>query len=455
MTSSPPAAPDPARSPLTMRDVLLGWAPLAGSWLLMGVELPAVSAVMARLPHATVSLAAYGGVVFPMSLLIESPILMLLTASTALARDMASYRVVRRFMFVAAGLLTTLHAALAFTPLFDVVAGTLIGVPEPVREPARMGLRIMLPWTLSIAYRRTQQGVLIRFDRSRAVTWGTMVRLGTLATVLTLGSWHGGLPGIVVGTSAVASGVVAEALFARFSVGPVRRGALASAPAVEPPLTMPAFVRFYTPLALTPLINFISMPLSAAAMSRMPNALESLAAWPVLSGSTFSIRSLGFAYNEVVVSQLDRARSVPALRRFAWGLSLLVTGILLAGAATPLGGWWFERGSALPHGLAVMARQALWFLVPMGAVSVWQSFHQGALVHVHRTRAITESMGVLLAASATVLAVGVAWNSIPGLYLAALSLTAGGVAQIAWLAWRSGPAFATVLARDPERGAQR
>jgi hypothetical protein len=101
-------------------------------------------------------------------------------------------------------LLTLLHAAIAFTPLFDWLAVTVIGVPEAVREPARLGLRIMLPWTLSIAYRRTQQGVLIRFGHARAVTWGTAVRLGTNALVLALGAWWGRLPGIVVGTSAVA-----------------------------------------------------------------------------------------------------------------------------------------------------------------------------------------------------------------------------------------------------------
>ena len=55
----------------------------------MGLELPLVSAVVARLPDPTVSLAAYGGVVFPLALLIESPIIMLLSASTALARDLA------------------------------------------------------------------------------------------------------------------------------------------------------------------------------------------------------------------------------------------------------------------------------------------------------------------------------------------------------------------------------
>lgn len=413
----------------------------------MGLELPLVSAVMARLPNPTVSLAAYGGVVFPLSLLIEAPILMLLTASTALARDMHSYRVVRRFMFVAAGLLTLVHALIAFTPLFDLIAGTLIGVPEEVLEPARTGLRIMLPWTMSIAYRRTQQGVLIRFERASAITWGTFVRLTTMSSMLAAGYMVGRWPGIVVGTSAVASGVIAEALFAKFSVATVRRGALTQAPVQLPPLTMRAFVRFYTPLSLTPLINFMAMPLAAAAMSRMPGPLESLAAWPVLSGSTFTLRSVGFAYNEVMVSLLDRRRPVPALQRFAWGLSALVTLLLFVGAATPIGLWWFGRGSALDPALAHMAWRALWLLVPMGAISVWQSYHQGALVHVRNTRAITESMAVLLVATAAVLAIGVLWSSTSGLYLAALSMTVGGLAQIGWLVHRARAAFARIGSR--------
>jgi hypothetical protein len=446
------ANPPSAGAPLGVREVVATWLPLAGSWVLMGLELPAVSAVMARLPHATVSLAAYGGVVFPLSLLVESPILMLLTASTALARDAASYRVIRRFMWLAAGSLTLVHALLAFTPLFDLVAGTWISVPEPVREPARTGLRIMLPWTLAIAYRRTQQGVLIRFGASRAVTWGTVVRLLALGTVLGLGAALGTLPGIVVGTTAVVSGVVAEALFAHVAVRPVRQGALLAAARVEPPLTMARFIRFYTPLSLTPLLNFIAMPLAAAAMSRMPRALESLATWPVLAGSTFTLRSLGFAYNEVVVALLDRPRPGPALRRFATTLSVLVTAVFVVGAVTPLGRAWFERGAGLPAGLATLASQALLWLVPMGAVSVWQSYHQGVLVHDHRTRAITESMLALLVGTGAVLGVGVSWNSVSGLHFAALGLTLGGLAQIAWLAHRSrgaGPAHAPAAVAPP------
>src|SRR5262245_45743446 len=116
--------------PLHSREVFASWWPLAASWLLMGLELPAVSAAMARLAEPRIHLAAYGGVVFPLALLIESPIVMLLAGSTALSRDWDSYRIVRRFMVRTSAALTAGHALIAFTPLYDLLVVRVLGVPE-------------------------------------------------------------------------------------------------------------------------------------------------------------------------------------------------------------------------------------------------------------------------------------------------------------------------------------
>jgi len=97
------------------------WWPLAASWMLMSLELPAVSATIARLPNPKISLAAYGGLVFPIALIIEAPVIMLLAASTVLSKDYASYQKLRRFMMLAGGSLTLLHILVAFTPLYYVV----------------------------------------------------------------------------------------------------------------------------------------------------------------------------------------------------------------------------------------------------------------------------------------------------------------------------------------------
>src|SRR5512139_2584309 len=107
-----------ARQPLALRTIFRTWWPLAASWMLMGAQLQALSAVLARLPEPAINLAAYGGVVFPLALIIESPIIMLLAASTALCKVYASYISVRRFMIMAGAALTGLHIVIAFTALY-------------------------------------------------------------------------------------------------------------------------------------------------------------------------------------------------------------------------------------------------------------------------------------------------------------------------------------------------
>ena len=442
------AAHRPIPRQLLMRQVLTAWAPLAASWLLMGLELPAVGAVMARLPDPAVSLAAYGGVVFPIALIIESPIIMLLAASTALAVDAVSYRVIWRFMLVVAGGLTALHALIAFSPLFDVVAMGVLGVPEALREPARWGMQLMLPWTFSIASRRTHQGLLIRFGRSEAVTLGTVVRLITNVSVLSAGYMYGQLPGIVVGCAAVACGVSAEAVVAAISLRPVlRRHINGKQPAGEP-LTLRAFLKFYWPLMLTPFINFFAMPLAAAGMSRMPVVLESLAVWPVLNGIAFATRSTGYALNEVVVAQLDLWRPVPALRRFAWILAAATSAPLLLMALSPLGMFWFQRVAALTPELARLATVAFAMTIPLPAMAAIQSLYQGVLVHSRRTQGITESVVALLLGTIAMLALGIAWQGPEGIMFAAAALVAGNAAQTGWVWWRARSELALLEARD-------
>ena len=189
---------------------------------------------------------------------------------------------------------------------------------------------IMTPWTWSIAYRRFNQGVLIRFGHSRAVGVGTAIRLTADLTVLGAGYLIGLIQGIVVATCAVAVGVMSEAIYAGLVVRPVLRNELAAAPPVEPALTYRAFFAFYIPLVFTSLLSLLATPIGSAALSRMPRALISLAAWPVVTGLIFMLRSLGIAFNEVVVALLDEPGAAPALRRF--------TGILAVGHDTGSGG---------------------------------------------------------------------------------------------------------------------
>jgi len=437
----------PSQTPLPMRRIVQTWWPLAASWLLMAVELPALSAVVARLANPEINLAAYGGVVFPVSLIIESPIIMLLSASTALSKDWDSYLKLKRFMMRAGAILTALHVLVAFTPLYYVVVVGLIGAPTEIIEPARMGLMIMTPWTWSIAYRRFNQGVLIRFGHSRAVGFGTLIRLSADGLVLAIGYLIGVIPGILVAASAVTTGVVSEAIYAGLRVRPVLRDQLRQAAPVEEPLTFRTFLDFYTPLAMTSLLNLLVQPIGSAALSRMPDALASLAVWPVVSGLIFMLRSLGFAYNEVVVAMLDEPRAVYNLRRFAALLAALTTVLLLIIAVTPLAEFWFRRLSALPPLLATLAQWGLQIALPIPGLTVLQSWYQGTLVHSRRTRDIAEAMAIFLLTSSAILWAGVARGQVTGLYISLVALGTSTLMQTVWLWQRSRPAVRAVQAR--------
>lgn len=439
------------QSNLPMRRIFNTWWPLAASWVLMGAELPALGAVVARLANPEINLAAYGGIVFPLALIIEAPIIMLLAASTALCKDRDSYSLVRRFMMTSGATLTALHVLIAFTPLYYFVVEGILGAPQEIVEPARIGLMIMTPWTWAIAYRRFNQGVLIRFGHIQSVTVGTIIRLTADGLVLVIGYIVGNIPGIVVATSAVSAGVMSEAAYVGIVVRPVVRDELMPAPAVVEPLTWRGFFKFYTPLAMTSLLTLLALPIGSATISRMPRALESLAVWPVISGLIFMFRSMGVAYNEVVVALLDEPRSYPNLRRFTNLLATATTAALLTLVVTPLSILWFGRISALEPHLTSLARQSMWIAIPLPAIAVFQSWYQGAIVHGRRTRGIIEAVVIYLVSIVIISWAGVIWGRTTGLYIGLAAMLISMLVQTVWLWYRSRPVMLAVIKRDSER----
>jgi len=401
----------------------------------MGVELPLVAATVSRLANPEIHLAAYGGVVFPLALLIEAPIIMILVASTALCKDWPAYRLMRNFILTLGGILTLVHMLLAFTPLYGVVVESMLGVPESIWEPARLGLQMMTPWTLSIAVRRFLQGMVIRVGRSRLVGLGTLIRLGVSTSVLLGGLAMQSIPGILVATAALSTGVLVEAGFMIVCVRPILRDLKRNPIQPEQPLTLKRLGAFYWPLALTPLLMLSTLPLGSAAISRMPQALESLAVWPVLGGLTFMFRSVGIAVQEVVVSLYDQPDFRRPLQQFVRLVSFGACGCLLLIAVTPLSTFWFGAVAALNPELAALAGTALWVAVIFPALSPWESYFQGELVARGRTTYITQAVSLYLLGSSLILVMGVFYAEITGLYVGLAATLTGLSVQLAWL-WK-------------------
>ena len=418
--------------PASSGSVLHNWWPLALSWGLMGLEMPAISAVVGNLPDAEIMLAAFGGIAFPLGLLVEAPIIMMLAASTALSRDLDSFLRLQRFMTVLAIGLTILHALLAFTPLWEWVIVPALDVPASVQGPARESFACLLPWTWAIADRRFRQGLLIHFGRRRDVAIGSGIRLvATIGTLLALAS--AGVAGATIATASLSIGVIVEAAYARYRSSDVIRGPLRLAAPPSTPLRLGKLLRFYVPLALTPILILGAQPIASAGITRMPLALASLAVWAPLGGLVFLLRSSGIAYNEVVIRLSHVEGNTPALRKFAWIVGLIFSSILLLLAITPLAMIWFRDIVGLSEELARLGTSTLWLAAPVPLLSYLQSLYQGVLVNAHRTRPITEAVVAYISITILGLGFGVLHGGWTGLWVALVTYTLANTVQAFWL----------------------
>jgi len=419
-----------------MNKVLKTWLPLLGSWILMSIELPIITSIIARLANPEVNLAAYGGVVYPLALIIEAPIVMILAASTALSKDWASYQRLKKYTMIIGLIMSGLHLIIAVTPLYYFIVEVLLHVPPEVVEPARWGVLVMTPWTFGIGVRRFQQGAMIRFNRSHMVGETTVVRLITVSIVLLVSMAVKTIPGTLVAGLAQGLAVNMEAVYATLRIRKILPE-IKNAPLVDRPLTLKRFISFYLPLAATAAFSLVWMSLISAAISRMPDPLESLAVWSVLTGLLFLLRSPGLAYNEAVVALLDQPRSYRVLRKFTLTASLAVLGIVVLFVVTPASQFWFTNIANLSGGDIQTARIALLIGVPLTFLNLYINYFQGMIVKSEKTRPIFEAVVGFMILLLALLGLGVAVGEVKGIYVASFAFLVGHLFQASWLWIRS------------------
>ena len=426
-------------TPETLPRLFRFWLPLQATWLMMSVEGPFLAAVIARLPEPKFNLAAYG-VAFALAVLVEAPVIMMMSASTALVDGAENYRRLRNFMWLLNLGITAVMFVLLFTPLWPLLALRAMDLDPHVAGLARTALVILLPWPAAIGYRRFYQGLLIRAGLTRRVAWGTMLRLATMATTALVGWRSGALGGAAVGAAALSAGVVVEAVASRvWAHGTVRHLRTAPAPA-EPPQTYRAIGDFYLPLALTSTISLAVQPMVTFFMGLAQHPLESLAVLPVVNSLVFIFRTPGLSFQEAAITMLGRSwANYPVVRRFATLLGAGAAAGLAAIALTPLVDLWLQRVSGLTPELAGYARLPLRILVLMPALSVWLSLQRSLCVATRRTGPITwastgEVVGILVVLLLTV--VGAGWV---GATAAAVAFMAGRLVANLYLAPRTGP----------------
>ena len=410
--------------PLKTRRILVFWMPLAGTWLMMAVEGPFLAAVIARLPDAAPNLAAYG-VAFAFAIIVESPVIMLMSASTALVNNRDSYLVFRRFTIALSALMTGVMVIIVMPPVFDTLASWL-NLPVAVASLTHQALILMLPWPGAIGYRRLLQGLLIRHDMTRRVAYGTVVRLVTMCATAVIAGWWLSISGALVGALALSVAVVAEALAVRRMSRRAIRDLMDRRKTEGQPLTLSNVVKFYVPLALSSFLAMGVQPMVTFFMGQSRMALESLAVLPVLNGLTFLFRSLGLSFQDASIALLgDHMEQYRPLRNVACTLAIVTSVCLAVIAYSPLSFLWFYDVSGLSIGLTEFAIPPLKILVLLPALSVLLSFQRALLVNARTTKVITWATAIEVIGIAMILWIAIQHFNSVGVMAAVTAIVLG------------------------------
>jgi progressive ankylosis protein len=417
---------------LSLRQIALFWLPLAATWLMMSIEGPYLAAIIGRLPDQTYNLAAYG-VAFSLALIIESPIIMLLSASTSLVTHYANFRKLFFFTLILNGAITAIMFVLLIPSAFDVLISDILKLPEAIHHRVYLATWILLPWPAAIGFRRFYQGVLIRSGFTRRVAYGTVMRLLFMSLTAFSLAIFTDLEGALIGAAGLSIGVVAESIATRLMTSDAIRQLKARCQG-ETAVTYGEISRLYYPLALTSMLTLGVHPMATFFLGQGRMALESLAAAPVVNSLVFIFRSIGLSYQEVIIALLDEeGKQYYQLRKFAQILALLSVGGLVLVAFTPLSQIWFITVSGLSEVLASVAAVPVKIMFFFPALTVLISFQRAILIRYQQTRSITmatvlEVLGIAAALYLTI----IHWGWI-GIYGSAAAYLCGRLLANLWL----------------------
>lgn len=421
------------KSDITQKTILTFWIPLAATWLMMSIEGPYLAALIARLAEPKFNLAAYG-IAFSFALIVEAPVIMMMSASVALVKNYQSFKQLRNFNYGLMILLTAIMILFVIPPIFYFITEDLIGLPKVVAHLTHLAMIILIPWPGAIGYRRFYQGILIRNNLTRLVAYGTVIRLVSMSAIALMFFLLTNVPGVVVGASALSTAVICEAIASKFMAKKIVGKLKLQNEESSIRLSMKEIFNFYYPLALTSLLTLGIQPFVTFFIGQSKMPLESFAVLPVVTSFVFLFRGLGLSFQEVVVALIgDDMGAFDQLKRFAIKLAAVLVSILMIIAFTPLSEIWFKDVSGLSDSLTDFAVLPLMIMSFFPALTVLISFQRAVLVKAKETKQITYGTAIEFIGIILVLAVCIKFYSLVGAVAATIAFVIGRIAVCAYL----------------------
>ncbi len=409
--------------------------PLSLSDVAMALGDPLTTTTLAHLADSRINLAAVG-VAKTIAIFCESPIIMLLHASNALAPTQASRQALWKFTLIASGAMSLLLALTSIPAIFTIVGEGWLGVTPNLSPTVRSVLMITILWPLTIGWRRYFQGLLIHSGQSNAVAQAGMIRLLVVVAIL-IGGLVFKFSGAIVAGMSLVWGVIAEAIAVTYlakKLGATKLPEITSTPQL--PQDIAGVWKFYAPLGGTMILVWGSRAALLGIVARANDGAISLAAWPAAWGLVLVIANSTRMVQQIIIRN-RKLMPDKLLITFAITVGIVCSLVLLLISGTPPStkaiGWFIgndqELNSRVRPVLLICA------IVPL-LVSV-QNALQGFLVSEGRTWAVNQAtwMGAIMMLGVAYFAVQTSFN---GSIAAATGMIIGGITEVGYLfyTWR-------------------
>jgi progressive ankylosis protein len=410
--------------------------PLSLSDVSMALGDPLTTTTLAHLPDARQNLAAVG-VAKAIAIFCESPIIMLLHASNALAPTQASRRALWQFTLIASGAMSLILALTTLPGIFAIVGEGWLGVSPSLSGTIRSTISIVILWPLAIGWRRYFQGLLIHAGQSNAVAQAGIIRLLVVGGILGGGFLLQTNGAVVAGISLV-WGVIAEAIAATYlarKLGATQPPELVSTP--ELPQDLAGVWKFYAPLGGTMMLGWGARAALVGIVARATDGSIALAAWPAAWGLVLVVANSTRMVQQVIIRnrQLMPDR---VLMMFAIMVGMLCSAILFIVSATPISELAIGYFIGNDRELILRVRPVLMLCVVMPLLVSIQNALQGLLVSESRTWGINQAAGI-----GAIVMLGTAYVATQlgqnGAIAAAVGMICGNILEIGYLGyvWRS------------------
>jgi len=391
---------------------------------MMALEGPFLGAVIAHLADPKFNLAAYGAAT-AIAMIVESPILMILSAAITMVENKYTFLKMRNFTYALNAIITAIMLILLIPPVFDALAFGLMKLPAEIGRLMYAGLVCLITWPAAIGFRRFYQGLLIKNNLTRRVAYGTVVRLLVMAAVAGIGAvFFKDADGVIIGASGLAAGVLFESIATRFMAHSTMKKYMREENVIPAEkLGYGQIAKYYYPLALTSFIGMSVGPITTFFIGQGRLPIESLAVLPVVDSMVFVFRSFGMSFQEAAMALVgDKFEHYRQLRKFAFmiaGCTITALGIL---TFTPLSMFWFEKVIGLSPELSEFAVIPARIMVVLPAFTAILSWQRSILLKTKTNVPVTISTMIDVSFTVIILLFGIFGMNSVGVIAAATAL---------------------------------